>query len=1616
MKPANKPARYHSFTSTPNVAPAIEHPAGLVTTRPCDPASQPRRALIPCLFAVLALLAFAPPEATAQVTQYVYIDSPLIPDANNDNTPDLGTGQSFRLLFLTSGSRSATSFSDGFQPYNDHVISHANASTIMEIRPFSSQFRVLASGGPIREINTARSNTGTTGTSAPIYWLNGAQVATNYGDFYDGTWGSPEARNEDGDVISSPPFVWTGSHKDGTHAFDGSLSLADPDKTFLRSLGQTLSRVGRLDGAVGELGGMGGPLDGKENESQSTEYPFYALSPVISIIARPNPTLSALSLSGTPTMFPAFNAATTVYNYSVPNETDRVTITPTFDNLTATIAVGTAVPATIISGATSAVMLSEGDTIVRIVLTATADNGDFFTRTYSLTINRLPPPPPPPDEGILLVDSPLVPRGMLVGAKLRLLFIGHPSTPVPTDYSHYNNTVIGSAAGGHPDLRPFSDQVRALISTHQVDARDNTATRPGGPDVPIYWVGGDKVADSYGDFYDGSWDSRVPRDRRGVPFDSTQEILTGSLASGVGLPLNRIGDDANGVRIGILARGEGEEIDVGSGNATDSRRLYALSPVLTLVAGGPHPPMVLTPIPDQPATVRVPFEYTIPANTFADLNNDELTYSVSGPDWLSFDAATRRVSGTPPSSAFDPANVPTPITITVTASDGDPASADTSDTFTLRLSAGMPRPPANVRVTTGDGSIRVEWDPVTDNGGYPVQRYRVTINMPSTLTCDVDSASVSFCAFDAGVSNGVSYSDIAVAVFAGPQSDNTPFSSSTELGSDFVVVPTAAPDPNAFITTWRTTTANESIIIPTNSAHTYAYNVDWGDSVTDATTHNGDASHTYAIAGDYVVSITGAFPQIYFNNTSAHRAKIRNIRQWGNQVWASMQNSFYGAGNLTILGNAGSPDLSAVTNTSQMFQLATSVNYLGGDWNVSGVTDMSGMFQSAIKFNMDVSDWNVSAAIDMSRMFNGARVFSSDVSDWKVNGVTDMNNMFNGTRAFNADISGWNVRRVTDMNNMFHTAAAFDRNLGAWDVGAVTTAANMLVNVTLSRENYDALLSGWSEITGGVTANVQFHAGDSQYCDVVARKQLTAAPNSWAITDGGPAANCPVDASAFVTTWEVAAGQTLTIPINSDLTYDYNVVWGDGAFDINQTAAAMHTYTSNGTYTITITGDFPHLSLNLNTAAGNAIRSVQQWGDQKWGSMVGSFAGVPYLAIAPGAGQPDLSAGPSMQDMFRGSTFNSPIGHWDVSSVPNMANMFQNNRQFNQDLSAWKVGSVTDFSRMFNQATAFDQNIGDWDVSSANDLTAMFNDVTLSTANYDSLLAGWSEIDSAAGENALQPGLGFGFGSGDSKYCNAAARTILLSAPNSWTIQGDSMDETGNCTLKFADDAASVDGESFFYTIGGGITLFLPSAIGGAAPLTYTLTGLPPGLAFVNEATKRMVGTPILRSGRIQYSAEYTVTDNNGVSITENFTIWIVLLSLAAIADQNYSANATIPPITLPAAIGGQLPHQYTLTPALPLGLTFNPNTRVLAGTPTTGSAASDYDYRVTDDNFATRTQTFTITVAAPLTLGTVSPQVYSMGQTIDFILPAASGGTTPLTYSPDARRRREAVAGRACL
>ena len=210
------------------------------------------------------------------------------------------------------------------------------------------------------------------------------------------------------------------------------------------------------------------------------------------------------------------------------------------------------------------------------------------------------------------------------------------------------------------------------------------------------------------------------------------------------------------------------------------------------------------------------------------------------------------------------------------------------------------------------------------------------------------------------------------------------------------------------------------------------------------------------------------------------------------------------------------------------------------------------------------------------------------------------------------------------------------------------------------------------------------------------------------------------------------------------------------------------------------------------------------------------------------------------------------------------------------------------------------------------------------------------------------------------------------------------------------------------YTVGETIDeLTLPEAAGGTTPLTYDLSpDLPDGLRF-DASTRRLSGTPTAVSPRTSYT--YTVTDNDERTASLSFAITVSATApefRESIPDQEYTVGETIEDLTLPEAVGGTAPLDYALSPDLPAGLRFDLSTRRLSGTPTAVSPRTSYTYTVTDNDGRTAPLSFTITVsaaaaAAPEFRESIEDREYTVGEPIDaLILPAAVGGTAPLTYA----------------
>ena len=308
---------------------------------------------------------------------------------------------------------------------------------------------------------------------------------------------------------------------------------------------------------------------------------------------------------------------------------------------------------------------------------------------------------------------------------------------------------------------------------------------------------------------------------------------------------------------------------------------------------------------------------------------------------------------------------------------------------------------------------------------------------------------------------------------------------------------TGSPDASKtgdrpFVTTWRTASPNESITIPVGSS-TGAYTVDWGDGTVVNVT--GDASHVYASAGEHQVVISGDFTRIYLNSHPVAQApcnhisddclhqtssaqKLQSIDQWGDIRWESMNSAFEGASNMVYRAN-DAPDLSSVTDMSQMFFYAESFNGDISSWDVSGVTDMSDMFSVAVSFNSDISSWNVSSVTDMSNMFYVASSFNSDISSWSVSNVTDMSRMFAQAESFNSDISSWSVSNVTDMSSMFRSAESFNDDISPWDVSGVTDMSHMFRGA----DSFNGDISTW-DVSGVTNMSWMFSGADSFNGDV----------------------------------------------------------------------------------------------------------------------------------------------------------------------------------------------------------------------------------------------------------------------------------------------------------------------------------------------------------------------------------------------------------------------------------------------------------------------------------------------------------------------------------------------------
>nr|WP_279625836.1 putative Ig domain-containing protein [Labrenzia sp. OB1] len=179
---------------------------------------------------------------------------------------------------------------------------------------------------------------------------------------------------------------------------------------------------------------------------------------------------------------------------------------------------------------------------------------------------------------------------------------------------------------------------------------------------------------------DAAWSFTVPAGTFG-DVDGDTLSYTAALSDGGGVLPSWLSFNSSSVRFS----GTPDASQVGTiglrVSASDGQETASTDFTLTVNTGNSDP-VLANAIPDQAINEDTPWNFTFAASTFSDADGNVLTYSAAQsndsalPSWLSFSAASRTFSGTPP------ANYNGTVGLKVSASDG---SETATDTFNLTV-------------------------------------------------------------------------------------------------------------------------------------------------------------------------------------------------------------------------------------------------------------------------------------------------------------------------------------------------------------------------------------------------------------------------------------------------------------------------------------------------------------------------------------------------------------------------------------------------------------------------------------------------------------------------------------------------------------------------------------------------------------------------------------------------------------------------------------------------------------------------------------------------------------------------------------------------------------------
>lgn len=431
--------------------------------------------------------------------------------------------------------------------------------------------------------------------------------------------------------------------------------------------------------------------------------------------------------------------------------------------------------------------------------------------------------------------------------------------------------------------------------------------------------------------------------------------------------------------------------------------------------------------------------------------------------------------------------------------------------------------------------------------------------------------------------------------------------------------------------------------------------IDWGNQL--VVTLSSGTYNLVSPPGSGTRTIVDSVAPMRFFNPSTSLSKVLS---WPNQGFTTLKDMFKGASNLTEVYNYPIKVSGTTVDASYMFQNAKIASELSEIMNFVGnrLSNTSYMFEGATSFNKNIGNWNVSNVTDMSFMFKNATNFNnggnSSISNWNTGNVTNMASMFYQSN-IDQPLNNWDTSKVTDMSWMFFSAGPSSNipqwNFSTWNTAAVTDMSNMFRSTKIHSSNG---VQNWN--TSNVTTMKNMFASTTLF---------STSLNTWntsKVTD----LSYMFDQSYFngdIGAWDTSSVTNMSYMFRYAQNFNKNIGTWNTSNVTDMRNMFDHGYNSSGTYPFN-NGGSP---------------SINNWNTSKVRNMSSMFRGSANFNQP--IGNWNTSAVNHMNEMFAGaSSFNQSLtrvgNQWNTGSVGNMDRMFFGASSFNQNLSNWCVTFV----------------------------------------------------------------------------------------------------------------------------------------------------------------------------------------------------------------------------------------------------------------------------------------------------------------------------------------------------